>query len=41
MIIEGEKPAVRDRDPVRVAGQVGEHGLGAGEGTDTVGELAG
>src|SRR4051794_1664374 len=32
MIIEGEKPAVRDRDPVRVGGQVGQHGLGFGEG---------
>src|SRR5215208_72294 len=25
-VVEGEQPAVRDRDPVGVAGQIGEHG---------------
>ncbi len=30
-LIEGNQAAVRDRDPVRVAGQIGEHRFGAGE----------
>src|SRR4051812_48403047 len=31
-LVEGEKPPVRDRDPMGVAGQVGQHGLGSREG---------
>src|SRR5213595_1147887 len=31
-LVEGEKPAVRDCDPVGVARQVGQHGLRAREG---------
>src|SRR3954466_2857834 len=31
-IVEGDEAAVRDRDPMRVARQVGEHGLRSGEG---------
>src|SRR5690606_39374123 len=30
--VEGDQPAVRDRYPVRIARQVGEHGFGPGEG---------
>ena len=31
-VVEGEEPAVRDRDPMGVAGQIGEHRLGSREG---------
>jgi hypothetical protein len=29
--VGGDEPAVGDRDPMRVAGQIGQHLLGAGE----------
>ena len=31
LLIKGDQAAVSDRDPMGVAGQVGEHGLGTGE----------
>jgi hypothetical protein len=30
-LVEGDQAAVQDRDPVRVARQIGEHRFGAGE----------
>ena len=33
LLIKGDQAAVSDRDPMSVAGQVGEHGLGTGERT--------
>jgi hypothetical protein len=32
-VVEGDEPGVRDRDPVSVAREIGEHGLGSGEGS--------
>lgn len=31
ILVEGDEPTVRDRDPVGVAREIGEHGLGPGE----------
>ncbi len=33
LVVEGDETAVGDGDAVGVAGEIGEHGLGSGEGT--------
>ena len=33
LFVERDEPGVRDGDPVGVAGEIGEHGLGSGEGS--------